>query len=81
MIMLIKSMNSCAKDLKIKENSINNCDFFIIVIIPNEFGLDRPVSPSSNSLFKGLPKSSSSIWSTIQSYFCHPVAVRSCYMS
>jgi hypothetical protein len=47
----------------------------IIIIILHQSDLDRPVSASSHILFKGLPKSSSPIWSTIQHWFQHPVAV------
>jgi hypothetical protein len=38
----------------------------IIIIIRHELGLDRSVSASSYSLFKGFYKSSSSIWCAIQ---------------
>jgi hypothetical protein len=48
----------------------------IIIIINQQSGLNRPVSGSSNSLFK-MP---SSVRSIIQQHFCHPVAVHSCYI-
>jgi len=44
----------------------------IIIIIHHLLGFDRPVSPSSKSIQRSS-KSSSSIWPTIQRYFCHPV--------
>ena len=53
--------------------------FFILIIIRHHLGLDRPVSASSKILCKGLL--SSSISSTIQHYFWHPLFVHSCYTS
>jgi len=52
----------------------------IIIIIYHELDLDRPVSTSSNSLFKGLP-SRLLPTSLIQYYFCHSASVHSCYIS
>jgi hypothetical protein len=34
---------------------LENSEIFIIIIIRQELGLNRSVSPSFNSLFKGLP--------------------------
>ena len=53
----------------------------IIIIIHHKLGLDRPVSALPTSLIIRFSKLSSSIWSTIQHYFWHPVVVHSWYMS
>jgi hypothetical protein len=36
-------------------SALKNIIIIIIIILRHESGLDRPSSPSSNSLFKGLP--------------------------
>ena len=51
-----------------------------IIISRHELGLDGSASISSNSLFKRLHKSFSSIWPTIQLYFWYSGVVNSCYV-
>jgi hypothetical protein len=55
--------------------SYRSFSLHIIIIIRHQLALNRPVSASSNSLFKRSSKSSSSIWSIIRHYFWHPAAV------
>ena len=50
-----------------------------IIIICQKLGLDGSASASSNSLFKRLHKSPSSIWPIIQHYFWYS-DVHSCYI-
>jgi hypothetical protein len=54
---------------------LNITTTIITITTHHQLVLDRPVSTSSNSLFQMSSKSSSSIWSIIQHYFCHPVVV------
>ena len=54
---------------KINAQNFHSFTVFIIIIIHHELGPDKPVSSLSNSLFKGLLKSSSSIWCIIQHFF------------
>jgi hypothetical protein len=50
-------------------NGQNFPSFTVFIITVRNWPVDWPVSPSSNTLFKDLPKSSSSIRSIIQYYF------------
>jgi hypothetical protein len=44
--------------------------YSILIIIHHELGLNRPVKASSNSLFKSLPRSSSSFWNYELTHHC-----------